>query len=347
MQYDLKLSGVFCAYNAEGRIAGALQAFSQAILEIGIKSEAIVIANGCSDRTVSEADFALRKFFIGNGRLITLKNAGKSAALAKGLNMAQGKYVMIVDDDNHIRAKWVSDSIRALEEVPKLGIVGCNVNGVWPQNPPIESEEIGQFLAIGHQCTSDVLLCTEPRVFETESVWGAGSTIRVSAWRSILESGFKFQLRGRIEGRSVAGEDTEMCCAIRMAGWKCGVANEVGLDHLMSPQRTKRAYWDSVATGAGVASSVLSLYSENRRTLERMCGRFSQLHLALEAFSALTIYAAQSVHPRRRGMLRRLQQKYSLGRASAYLFHYAQLKNNAQNIMAFRTAIERTHSKLK
>jgi hypothetical protein len=261
------------------------------------------------------------------------------------MKVARGEYAMVVDDDNHIRAQWIADSIRALDRVAELGIVGCNVNAVWPKGPPARVEEVGAFLAIGEQCTSRTALCAEPKVLESETVWGAGSTLRVAAWREILKRGFEFQLRGRVAGRPVGGEDTEICCALRMAGWKCGLANVVGLDHLMAPERATIGYWDRTATCAGVASSVLSLYAMNRAALTRRCGRFSRLFLAFDVFGSLTMYTGQALHPRRRGVLRRLRRRYCLGRASAYLFGYAQLRENARNVLEFQTALERAHAK--
>lgn len=86
---DMTVSCLIPAWNEGARIAGVLQA----ALGHPLLAEVIVIDDGSSDDTVAVAEG------MGARVLRMPRNGGKSAAIAAGLAVAQGQFVLLLDAD--------------------------------------------------------------------------------------------------------------------------------------------------------------------------------------------------------------------------------------------------------
>lgn len=94
------------AYNAAERVAGTVSALKK----ITLIDQVIVIDDGSSDATSAEAEAA-------GAKVITLpRNMGKGEALNAGLKQAQGKTVVLIDDD---MGKYASEVEKLLDPVLK------------------------------------------------------------------------------------------------------------------------------------------------------------------------------------------------------------------------------------
>lgn len=88
--------------------------------------EVVVIDDGSQDKTFEEASAATH--IDGRIRVLKLeKNGGKGAALAKGFDLAQGKFVAFLDADLEIQPDYVVKMLAALESSGKDVIVGRKV----------------------------------------------------------------------------------------------------------------------------------------------------------------------------------------------------------------------------
>lgn len=94
------------AYNAAERVAGTVSALKK----ITAIDQVIVIDDGSSDATSAEAEAA-------GAKVITLpRNMGKGEALNAGLKQAQGKTVVLIDDD---MGRYASEVEKLLDPVLK------------------------------------------------------------------------------------------------------------------------------------------------------------------------------------------------------------------------------------
>src|SRR5262249_37053921 len=55
--------------------------------------------------------------------IIDQQNLGLPAARNRGIEMARGRYILPLDDDNRIRANFVQDAVRVLDSSPDVGVV--------------------------------------------------------------------------------------------------------------------------------------------------------------------------------------------------------------------------------
>jgi glycosyltransferase involved in cell wall biosynthesis len=82
--------------------------------------ELIVVDDGSTDeRTAKEMD-ALRAKKI---RVVRQENQGLSGARNAGIRASNGRYILPLDADNHLRPGYVDHGIRILESQPQVGIV--------------------------------------------------------------------------------------------------------------------------------------------------------------------------------------------------------------------------------
>lgn len=85
--------------------------------------EVIVVDNGSKDGSV---DFI--KSTYPNVRLICFDhNTGFSPAVNAGIRAAEGAYVALLNNDTIVDPCWVEELVKALEEHPELGSVGCKM----------------------------------------------------------------------------------------------------------------------------------------------------------------------------------------------------------------------------
>ncbi len=91
------LSIVIPAYNEEDRLAAALPRVDEYLRSGAIDAEVLVVDDGSTDRTQAIASALLREE---RGRVLRQpENAGKGAAVRRGVLAAQGRWVLITDAD--------------------------------------------------------------------------------------------------------------------------------------------------------------------------------------------------------------------------------------------------------
>jgi len=85
--------------------------------------------------------------------------------------------------------------------------------------------------------------------------------VRRAAWQVLIAGGFVPILSGR-QGtvNLAAGEDTELCLGLRLAGWHWWYEPSLGVQHYMPPTRLSWKYLCRIYRGIGVASVGLDPY---------------------------------------------------------------------------------------
>jgi hypothetical protein len=109
---------------------------------------------------------------------------------------------------------WIKRVNAIFASRPDIGASGGRIEAVCEITPPDWFESLQGYYAVGRQHiqsgditnTSGTLLC------------GAGLNLRTAAVRKLLKEGFVFMMSGRKGNRLMAGEDTELCFALRASG---------------------------------------------------------------------------------------------------------------------------------
>ena len=83
------------------------------------KKEVIVVNDGSDERT----QVVLQKVELKIDKLITQKNKGAGAARNTGIKAAQGKYILVLDSDDHFESSFCSKAIKIFETHSNVKIV--------------------------------------------------------------------------------------------------------------------------------------------------------------------------------------------------------------------------------
>lgn len=110
--FPYSLSIIIPAYNEELRLKKTLEDAHDFFLSQNISYEIIVVNDGSIDKTVSVATSGLFK----KGKVVSLeKNQGKGAAIARGVQIAQGRYILFCDADGATPFSEYSSLIKMMD----------------------------------------------------------------------------------------------------------------------------------------------------------------------------------------------------------------------------------------
>lgn len=90
----MKVSVVICLYNEEQNVGPLIERLDHSLA--GLDFEVILVDDGSNDNTVREINRHQRSWL----KLIRLaKNYGQSSALAAGIDLSSGQYIVTMDGD--------------------------------------------------------------------------------------------------------------------------------------------------------------------------------------------------------------------------------------------------------
>ncbi len=243
-----------CCHNSAARIRPTLE---HLLAQTGAATrswEVLLVDNGCTDDTV-----AMAKQIWGSRnvplRIVAEPELGLIHARRRAFDEAAFEYVSFIDDDNWVCPQWVSEVERIMDANPNVAALGTRGEPVFEVSEPPWFAAFQGCYATGQQWpeTGDV---TVSRGF----LWGAGLTIRKSAWRQITALGFRSLLEGRRGTALTGGEDNEICQALRMAGWRLYQEPKLSFRHFISAQRLKWEYLGIIIMNFGASSILLDAY---------------------------------------------------------------------------------------
>lgn len=250
------VSVVICCYNSSGRITPTLESL-QKISAGDIPWEVILVDNNSSDNTSTVARRVWDKLPVTTFKIVTEKSPGLMKARIAGVNASMYDYVSFIDDDNWISDNWINKVFSILERDEDIVACGGSSEGVYESHPPQWFSHYEPALAVGSQQSMTGYVSREKGF-----LWGAGLTVRKTAWREIFESGFKSFLEGRKGKVLNAGEDSEINLLWTLKGHKLFYDESLKLKHYIPSGRLSYDYLAKIYEGFGKAEVVLSLYRE-------------------------------------------------------------------------------------
>jgi cellulose synthase/poly-beta-1,6-N-acetylglucosamine synthase-like glycosyltransferase len=143
-------------------------------------------------------------------RVVAEPALGLTFARICGISVARYEYVSFVDDDNRVGKEWVSQVIRVMTSDRFIGACGGLNRAVSDAELPWWFDSVAASYAVGPQgeFSGDV---ADARTF----LWGAGLTIRRSAWLALSERGFSLSCSDRSGSALSSGGDSELCLDLR------------------------------------------------------------------------------------------------------------------------------------
>ncbi|MEP1085586.1 MAG: glycosyltransferase [Algoriphagus sp.] len=101
-----------------------LQESVESVLKSNYTAIQLVIVNdGSTDNSKEIAEKLSEKY--SNINFLTQKNSGVTSARNKGIEFADGKYILPLDADDLISPNYISEAIKVLEERPEVKVVYC------------------------------------------------------------------------------------------------------------------------------------------------------------------------------------------------------------------------------
>lgn len=249
------VSLVICCHNGASRIADTLAHLAKQRSAGEVSAEVILVDNGSEDDTAKVAREHWPQGCLIPLRIIHEPRLGLSYARARGLSEANYELVSFVDDDNWLTDDWLATITRVMNDYPEAGACGGVAQAVCETAPPWWFDRFKSGFAIGPHLTQAADVTEDPTL-----LWGAGLTVRKSAWIELQARGFNFMLPDR-QGKALTdGGDAELCCALRLAGWRLRFDPRLKLLHFLPKERVHWSELRARHRGGGPTSVGLDPY---------------------------------------------------------------------------------------
>ncbi len=248
------VSVVICCYNSSKRIVATLEHL-QKITTKSIPWEIILVDNRSDDDTIAIALNTWQINPVTKFNVVSESNRGLMNARLKGVECAAYDVISFIDDDNWIESLWVDKVFSIMKNNQTLAACGGFSEAVFEKSPPEWFSDFSFYYAVGQQQKENGYVIPEKGY-----LWGAGLTIRKKAWNNLFENGFNNLLKGRSGKSLTAGEDSEICFAFTLRGWKLWYDDTLKLQHFIPSFRLNISYLMKIYEGFGKAEVILSLY---------------------------------------------------------------------------------------
>lgn len=260
-----RFSIIVCAYNSERTIITCLQSIS----DLGNSDfELILVDNNSSDNTYDAAKSFLLSGGIASYNLIREYTPGLLNARKAGIRVAQGEYVVFVDDDNYLSSDYLEVANGLLTTFNQL-LIGPKTVCYWDNS--FESK----VFACGRQYRESSVLKYK------DTLWGCGLILPLNLARDVIHS---VELSGRKGDVQLAGDDTEICLLSYLHGFKGYYCDDLVLYHDISISRLENANY--TATLNGFKSSFLRIYDLKEKVYRKYHGQRAIYQWALDTIKS-------------------------------------------------------------
>lgn len=251
------VSVVVCCHNSASRLPATLRHLSEQRGAAGMPWEVVVVDNASRDATAQVA----RDCWTGPQpaplRVIHEPKPGLAHARVRGIAESRFEFITFIDDDNWVASNWVAEVARVFRAHPDVGLCNGVSEAVSDQPLPhwFRQFQISYAVSPAEWLSEDI---TTSRGW----LWGAGMSLRRAAWNQLAEAGWHWQLTGRLGSALSSGEDSELCCALKAAGWRLRYDRSLQLQHHIDNRRLEWTYLRQLERSSGEASVIHDLYRD-------------------------------------------------------------------------------------
>lgn len=252
------VSVIICFFNARERLSETLQHIAEQKINEEIEWEILMVDNNSTDGAKTIID-EISKRYVAKVSIKYLFEpvAGLSYARMRGINNARYEYLLFCDDDNLLDENYVNISFDMMQQNEKIGMLG----GKGIVDPrlilPDWFKSVETAYAVGDQFPVNGNVTTSKGY-----IWGAGMIMRSTAWREVINNGFRhFLLTGRkSSAKALAGEDTEMCILVQNAGFEIHYSDKLRFIHAIPQARLTWDYYKKICKGFAHAQVFIESY---------------------------------------------------------------------------------------
>ncbi len=251
------VSLIICCHNSAEKLPQTIYHVNNLIIPNYIQFEVILVDNASTDETSQIADNLFSYHLKQVTKIITEHELGLKNARLRGIAESQYEYICFIDDDNWICPEWIDIVYKIMSAHPDVGACGGLGLPSFETVAPPWFEQFKGCYAVGPQ--------SETTGYVADSrgyLWGAGLSIRKSAWEEIINNGFTFTLSGRHGTNLSSGEDSEICFALRCFGWRLWYDERLSYYHYLPTFRLTWRYLKKLHGGFGASEVVLGTYRE-------------------------------------------------------------------------------------
>lgn len=218
-----------------------MASFDALVCPDSITAELLIVDNGSTDNTASVLMPATSTKF--SLRVLREDRQGKSSALNRGLSLAQGKILLIVDDDVVVHPLWLIKHLESYSLSSFDAVQGRVLPGVDLDGKPADPNKLREY--------NIPIIDYGDQICEIRGLTGTN----ISFKREVFERVGRFNTR---LGPGAAGfsEDSEYSIRIRQAGFKIGYTPDAVAYHELSPARYGREYNRKVEYQKGLSRSL-------------------------------------------------------------------------------------------
>lgn len=251
----LGISIIIVSFNSEAIIEPTISCLLEQQNTEDIPWEVVFVNNNSTDDTVEKV---LALFQSDSGisyKIVNENRPGTAFARFRGVSEAKFDIICFVDDDNRVANNWVQKAFQLMQNT-EIGILGCGGTGQFEAEPPAWFEEEKEAYAIG-------ALYPEHQLVDTTydaNLPTAGMCVRKEVFENLQTQNWEAQLTGRIGGSMAPGEDTELCQAARLLGYKTFYTNQLHFEHYMPKSRITWERFLAMTYGFGVTDVFLLPY---------------------------------------------------------------------------------------
>ena len=222
------LSVLVTTWNGASRLPATLAALAAQRAPDTIAWEVVVVDNASTDGTAEVARGSWPRDAPAPLRVVAEPEPGVLHANLRGLREARHELIGLVNDDNHPDPDWLRSSVESLRAHPEAAAVGGRGIAVSDRALPEWFARFERHYAVGGQAETAGTLRSA-----SQALWGAATTYRTRAWRSLLAAGFAPLLVGPLGPARNSGEDYELSYALRLAGWELRYEPAITFGHFI------------------------------------------------------------------------------------------------------------------
>lgn len=250
---------IVCCYNSSELLKDTLRSLCSLITSDDFSAEIIIIDNASTDSTSDFAQKLLNEFKCPfDFRIEYEPIQGLSYARKKGIEISAYEYILFCDDDNRLNENYLLNSFSIMENNSEIGALGGVSEPVSDVAFPEWFEDFKQSYSAGRQSDSNGEIKSE-----LHSLWGAGMVLRRKAIEDLYKNGFHSLLSDRTGNALSSGGDTELCYALRLAGWKIWFDDSLKLRHFLPGRRLTWNYLRELNRGFGRQKINFDAYLKN------------------------------------------------------------------------------------
>jgi glycosyltransferase involved in cell wall biosynthesis len=259
----LRLSVVICCHNSAARLEPTLNHLAAQTGLTPSQWEVVLVDNGSTDGTAARAlDLWRAAGSPVELRVVPEPKLGLINARLAGIAQARHEILTFVDDDNWVCPDWCATALGLMAAHPEVGVLGSRGEPAFEpgQEIPAWFAPLRHGYATGPQARHSGFIDGP-----TARFYGAGLTLRRAALNELLQSGFTPLCTGRSGARLTAGEDSELCYALALRGWRLWYEDRLRFSHFIPAGRLTDQYAEKLFHGLGVTSAIEEFYFETAR----------------------------------------------------------------------------------